>query len=94
VIDVQAPLSPELVLGYPEARDQGIAQLPDFGWHTFVVRARAHADTPQERLRTLVAREVRASFDEAVMLVPWGLVAFGFVTLLTLAFTLVANATR
>jgi hypothetical protein len=95
VIDAQAPLSPELVLVYPEARDQAIAQLPDFSWQTFVVRARAHADIPREEpLRRLVAREVRASVAEAVMLIPWGLAAFVFVTLVTLAFTALANATR
>ena len=83
------------MLVYPEAREQAIAQLPDFSWHTFVVRARTQADIPrEERLRTLVAREVRAAVDEAVMLVPWGLAAFVFVTLVTLAFTVVANATR
>jgi hypothetical protein len=95
VIDVDDPLSPELVLVHPEAREQAIALLPDFGWQTFVVRARAYAETPRpERLRTLVAREVRGSVDEAVMLVPWGLAAFVFVTVLTLAFTVLANATR
>jgi hypothetical protein len=95
VIDVQGPLSPELVLVHPEMREQAIALLPDFSWQTFVVRARAHADAPrQESLRTLVAREVRGSIDEAIMLVPWGLAAFVLVTLVTLAFTVFANATR
>ena len=85
MIDVQSPL----------ASEQATAVLTDFGWQPLVARPRARADAQQEeRLRTLLAREVRGSVREAAMLVPWGLVAFVFATLLTLAFTLLANATR
>jgi hypothetical protein len=84
VIDGQSPLSPE----------HAAAVLPDFGWQPRAVQPRARADAQQERLRTLLAHEARGSIREAAMLVPWGLVAFVFVTLVTLAFTLLANATR
>jgi hypothetical protein len=91
-------ISPELVLVCPELREQAIALLPDSTWQAFVAHARACTvpSAPNERaglVRALLG-EARGASAELVKLVPWALGTFFCTIFLTLALTLIADATR
>ena len=94
-MDAAAPISPELVLVYPEMREQAIALLPDFGWQTFVARARVLAQAPaDESAAKRSPREVVALTPALLSLGTWMVIAFAGATLLTLVLTLYADAVR
>jgi hypothetical protein len=95
-MDAAAPISPELVLVYPEMREQAIGMLPDLAWQTFVARARVLAQAPAEESASakLSPREVVALTPALLSLGTWMVIAFAGATLLTLALTLYADAVR
>ena len=95
-MDAAAPISPELVLVCPEMREQAIALLPDFGWQTFVARARVLAQAPavEAAAARRSPREVVALTSALLSLGTWMVIAFAGATLLTLVLTLYADAVR
>ena len=90
------PISPELVLVCPELRQEALALLPDFSWQTFIAQARARAvpQAPEAAVGARWLRDVLRVAVEMASLLPWALAWFVFVALVTLAMTLVADATR
>src|SRR2546427_2720792 len=89
------PISPELALVCPELRRQAIAVLPDFTRPMFVVQAGAGAG-PESRnvAEARLLREIRGAVVEMIMLLPWAVGTFVGATAVTLAMTLIADATR
>jgi hypothetical protein len=85
------PISPELVLVCPELRERALAALPELPWPAPTVKTREQVPAPAEVPTWLLAWEITAYL--AGSLVPF-VVAMAGSVLVTLALTIVADATR
>ena len=83
------PISPELVLVCPELRERALAAMPELPWPAPTVKTREQV--PAEVPTWLLAWEITAYL--AGSLVPF-VVAMAGSVLVTLALTIVADATR
>jgi hypothetical protein len=87
------PISPELVLVCPELRERALAALPEVEWQSTVTQVRVQAQaTPAEP--RIFAVTVRETALDLVHLLGFCVAALVSILVLTLALTLIANATR
>ena len=91
-VAVVEPISPELALVCPELRKRAIASLPEVPWRAFVQEVVRTVPEPVEATRLEV---VRAATAGALLSPLLQLLALPLcVVALTLALTLIADATR
>jgi hypothetical protein len=90
---VLEPISPELELVCPELRQQALAALPEVEWWSFVDRGQSQIPRVADEPRTW-APAIRQTTLDAVHILGFYLAALLSTAGLTLALTIVANATR
>jgi len=88
-METAATISPELVLVYPEMREEAIAQLPDYSWERVLADARltSHPSPVDPVAHESISQTLRS-------MATWMTSAFVLVAGSTLAMTLIANSLR